>query len=320
MGVDDSRTAPADVVVHMKSVEDVLFGLLFRVFFTLQSRLIPPEYQNNREKVDEKHSTQEQQFQLTRPYQRQRMKTYTIHSRHMDTDNDGSNIQEEIRCLKSLLQEKISTMTTKNDRPITEARESRGTAGWDIHDKKATPICTVYIMSDRSKTIGLLSKYVRDYHGCAAVVATHNNTTIQREPPTQPGLSPREDMMLAARIDGGGNKSNLPGHYAEHGPNAGAPFFQDLLVASQARDGFIGHCYRSSSQLVRELVQYERTIEAIQRWEMGKTKVHRRADGPYPEQQQEAPYGTNDVVSIPPLPVCCLESVQRIQRHGKEKS
>jgi hypothetical protein len=43
----------------------------------------------------------------------------------------------------------------------------------------------------------------------------------------------------------------------EHGPFAGAGFFRDLVVISQARSAFIGTS-RSSSALVDELMEYDR--------------------------------------------------------------
>ena len=52
----------------------------------------------------------------------------------------------------------------------------------------------------------------------------------------------------------------------EHGTHAGAGFFQDLALASKARHGFIGTCDRTSSQLVGELIQYERTMDNIRKF------------------------------------------------------
>jgi hypothetical protein len=47
----------------------------------------------------------------------------------------------------------------------------------------------------------------------------------------------------------------------EHGPLAGAGFFRDLVVVSQARSAFIGGI-RSSSALIDELIEYNRRTEA----------------------------------------------------------
>jgi hypothetical protein len=46
----------------------------------------------------------------------------------------------------------------------------------------------------------------------------------------------------------------------EHGPFAGAGFFRDLVVVSQARSAFIGST-RSSSALVDEMIDYDRRTE-----------------------------------------------------------
>jgi hypothetical protein len=111
--------------------------------------------------------------------------------------------------------------------------------------------CIVYLMSDREVTVERLSTYIRTkWPHCTPVVATH-----------------------VQQADSGA------GHYLEHGPFAGTGFFQDLIVGSQARDGFIGPCSRTSTLLLRELVQYDRAKEAI------------RMTGSPPKDE---------------LPVCCL--------------
>jgi hypothetical protein len=112
--------------------------------------------------------------------------------------------------------------------------------------------CTVYILSDRPLTIEKVKDYIsRKYQHCMPIVATHVQDT------------------------------QSDGYYQEPGPFAGTRFFQDLMVASQARDGFIGQCHRTLSQLLRELMEHDRTMEFLQ--ESG---------------------------ALPPrgLPVCCLPS------------
>jgi hypothetical protein len=94
--------------------------------------------------------------------------------------------------------------------------------------------CTVYILSDRPLTIEKPKDYIsRKYQHCTSIVATHVQDTQ--------GV----------------------GYYQEHGPFARTGIFQDLMVASQAHDGFIGHCRRTSSQLLRELMNHDWTIEAL---------------------------------------------------------
>jgi hypothetical protein len=113
--------------------------------------------------------------------------------------------------------------------------------------------CIVYLMSDRETTIEMLTQYIRkNYPHCLPVVATHGSTAL--------GSSPVN-----------------AGHYQEHGKWAGVGFLQDLMVGSRAVDGFVGHCHRSSSQLLREQVEYNRQFE------------NHEYNG-----------------AMPPLPTCCL--------------
>lgn len=47
---------------------------------------------------------------------------------------------------------------------------------------------------------------------------------------------------------------------SEHGPFAGVGYFQDLVLVSQARSGFVSSD-RTSSQLVQEIIEYDRLME-----------------------------------------------------------
>jgi hypothetical protein len=178
--------------------EDFLNGMLFRGIFSFHPDIFPPEYS----RVEPEGT-----------------RTYALHSRHVDMDDDGSDVLEEKTCLNTL------------------------------HHKFRGQPCTVYLMSDRKATLHKMSMYVEKIQNCTPVVVTHVT-------------------------------DHADGHYTEHGPFAGAGFFQDWLVASQARHGFIGHCYRSSSLLLRELIQYDRGVEALE-------------SGSYPQRN---------------LPECCLTS------------
>jgi hypothetical protein len=94
-----------------------------------------------------------------------------------------------------------------------------------------TMLCAVAVMSDRSCTISAMSQWLRK-RGCHVHVAHHD-----------------------ARID----------YLSEHGPYAGAGFFQDVALATTvARSGFVG-MRRSSSDVVLELLQFYRTMEAWER-------------------------------------------------------
>ena len=91
--------------------------------------------------------------------------------------------------------------------------------------------CVVSLMSDRNCTVATLTQWLRHRQKCQVLVANHDT-----------------------RID---NKQ-------EHGPYAGAGFFQDLALATAARSAFVGY-NRSSSYLVLELMTYYRKMEAWQR-------------------------------------------------------
>ena len=90
--------------------------------------------------------------------------------------------------------------------------------------------CNVYLMSDREPTIDLLTTYLKTNTTCNPIVADHK---------TGSGLT------------------------GEHGPFAGRGYFDDLEMGRQARDGFVGHCGRSSSQLLWELIEYDRVEDAM---------------------------------------------------------
>jgi hypothetical protein len=132
--------------------------------------------------------------------------TIGLHSRHILSAIDGSNVQNEIKCLDCLL----------------------GT-----RENENVP-CTVYIMSDRPNTIENLRAHLLQ-RNCSVVVAAH--------------------IMDSEVNHTAGSETE------EHGPFAGAGFFRDLLVVSQARSAFIGRT-RSSSALVDELIEYDGHINA----------------------------------------------------------
>jgi hypothetical protein len=130
--------------------------------------------------------------------------TIGLHSRHMYQENNGSNVQNEIKCLDHAL---------------------------DSRENDKVP-CTVYIMSDRHSTIDNLRTYLLQ-RNCNVVLAAQPDAPVVKD---------------------NGTKTE------EHGPFAGAGFFRDLVVVSQARSAFIGST-RSSSALVDELIEYARRTE-----------------------------------------------------------
>ena len=151
---------------------DYLYGLLFRESFEFQVQA-PPQV------IDPTSFS------------------VAIHSRHKRDNDNGSNIQSEIRCLESVLR-------AKGDQQR----------------------CQVVVLSDRIATIRRLKRWLTD-RGCEALTADHDEGTSFK---------------------------------TEHGPFAGAGFFQDLALASQVRDGFVGGD-RSSSDLVVELIAHDRATD-----------------------------------------------------------
>jgi hypothetical protein len=136
--------------------------------------------------------------------------TIGLHSRHIDSNHNGSSVQNEIECLDLCLDHFFKTR--ENDK---------------------VP-CTVYIMSDRPMAIENLRTYLLP-RKCSVVVA---------------------GQMIDPEVNHDtGNKTK------EHGPFAGAGFFRDLVVVSQARSVLIGGI-RSSSALIDELMDYGRHTEA----------------------------------------------------------
>lgn len=92
--------------------------------------------------------------------------------------------------------------------------------------------CVVYLMSDREETLRRLAAWLHA-RNCTTVVASHEEN----------------------------DASIIP----EHGPFSGRGFFQDLSLASNARDGVVGDVHRSSYMLLQELVSYDREIDAWKR-------------------------------------------------------
>jgi hypothetical protein len=91
---------------------------------------------------------------------------------------------------------------------------------------------------------------------CVVFVMADRQATRQR---LQAWLAHTQDCQVAMTQHTSGTKSSS--FRKEHGPFAGAAFFQDLRLASRARDGVVGGD-RSSTDLLREWIAYERVMEA----------------------------------------------------------
>jgi hypothetical protein len=126
-----------------------------------------------------------------------------LHSRHSNPKAIGADTRNERRCLTQLL-----------DQAPTNSE------------------CVVYLMSDRPKTIEMLTAWLSTSKNCTAITAPHQKGTSFR---------------------------------GEHGPWSGIGFYQDLATVSQARNGFIGKT-TTSSFLLLEMIEYDRAMEA---WRLG---------------------------------------------------
>lgn len=162
-----------------------------------------------------------------------------LHSRHTVVGDNGEFVQQEIDCLSELL-------------PTERSLET----------------CTVYLMSDRSATVELLTDWLFE-HNCMAVAADTNN----------------EDVTLRRFF------------VSEHGERPGAGFLQDLLLCSQARTGLIGDPQRSSFMLLEELIAYDRQVEAWRR-----NDERRRLASDF---ERVAPF---EPMKVPPLLHCKLNA------------
>jgi hypothetical protein len=156
---------------------DFLFGMLFRETFTIQVGDSP---KNNDAII-----------------------SVALHSRHPVLGDDGSFVDEEKKCLLSLL---------------TPYKRTKDT-------------CSVYLMSDRPKTVDILSQWLVKLN-CTPIVANHES-------------------------------SRLGKMTTEHGPWAGQGFLQDLDSASAARTAAVGDINRSSFMLLVELMEYNRRLRAF---------------------------------------------------------
>jgi hypothetical protein len=146
-----------------------------------------------------------------------------LHSRHPVIADDGSFVQEEMECLEELVS--MSRLVGVNESDSSQTNPAN---------------CSVYLISDRPRTLRLLSTHVQRL-GCQALVAHHNHSAT------------------------GGMMTQT-----EHGPYAGAGYLEDLAFASRARHALVGDASRSSFTLLVELVTYDRFIEA---WRLGRKHI-----------------------------------------------
>jgi hypothetical protein len=159
-----------------------------------------------------------------------------VHSRHADDHDDGSNIRGEVECIDRVLAEE-------------EAQRRQPSSSSSPADHGET--CRIVIMSDRSRTLELLRERASVRWNCSVVTA-HEPTTAH--------ATNRSSSADGNSADSSSLSLSSSSWRSEHGPYSGIGFYQDwALIVSHARAmrGFVGR-KRSSSLLVREVVEYDR--------------------------------------------------------------
>jgi hypothetical protein len=117
-----------------------LYGLLFREFFTIHATTEPLG------PAPTSPTTH------TSTYKNRPAISIALHSRHSNSDDDGSNIEGEVRCL---------------ERWVTPT----------LRTTHATPSCVVYLMSDRNATLYQLAEWL-EQRNCTAQWAPHASSSV----------------------------------------------------------------------------------------------------------------------------------------------
>ncbi|GKY99174.1 hypothetical protein MPSEU_000872800 [Mayamaea pseudoterrestris] len=134
-----------------------------------------------------------------------------LHSRHVVLGDDGSFVDQEKRCLQQVLQR------------FTQAQKQQ---------------CTIYLMSDRPKTLTLLADWLR--------ASTSTKCT-----PIY--IDASDHLNSSLRL-------------TEHGVHAGRGYWQDWAMATQAKSAVIGDTRRSSYKLVKATIVYDRVMHVYQKY------------------------------------------------------
>jgi len=226
-----------------------IYGMIFESLFTLDPSLFTSDN-------DDEYS---------------HLETYFLHSRHPAAMALGYTYPEEL-CLSQILDE---AARRKRDNSITDKNISSATTNSSssfnttiishnatistsinatisnnatdstsfntTNDNNVT--CLVYLMSDRSKTLQLLSKAI------------------------QKGFLNAETLSPCMVRSVGANQSKAASFSKEHGPFAGRGYWEDVALTTRARNGMVAyHVHprnypRTSTSLVREIVEFRRLLE-----------------------------------------------------------
>ena len=142
-------------------------------------------------------------------------------------------------------------------------------------------------MSDREATLSELTKYF--------------NTSLPKDYwPSGASSYPKCHVVVASH-------ERQSSFSREHGPYAGIGFYQDLLLAIQARSGIAGSI-RSSSDLVSELLVYDREMEAIRAHIQQRSRINANRTKNTSKDWYENDDITTTYVPLPSLPRCRTKS------------
>jgi hypothetical protein len=231
------------------------FGLLFRSIFTIPPPLPPPPPLSSPSSVLFNKHSDDRVTTISRT-----VFSVVLHSRHTVEDDDGSFVQDEIKCLETVLSNGLDIERFDQNITLDYNNPTKDTMNKDTVTtiSSNTPYCYIYLLSDRINTVQLLSQWIRRQfrHNECIPVSTLPSLSFDTPPPPII-LSQNETTESFASSIVALTSTSLS---KEHGPRPGIGFLMDLSLGAQARNGMIGDPTRSSYALVRSLATYD-TIE-----------------------------------------------------------
>lgn len=241
-----------------------------------------------------------------------------LHSRHIDAQDNGCLIEREQACLMALLKEQQQRQQQQQLRKEGSTPTVNNTTAATLNTT-TFPTCLIVVLTDRTCTKRNVKAWLRWYQPQCKVVtlasAPLHNTNDER---TTTMLQQQQQQQQTITMDSttSSNSTTAPAATltirdplirfgAEHGPSAGSGFFADLLLASlTVRTGMIGELetsegnrWRSSSELIEDLVAYARMMEY---WQRGNDDNYEYRDNNNLEEFLECTLGLNDADTKPP--------------------
>jgi hypothetical protein len=235
---------------------DYFFGMLFHESFSFTRDFVEstnvlvqdaPYYQPRQQRLVDLPLLQQQQDDDHRVINNtRRILSIALHSRHVNSLDDGSSVAHETACLEQLLLEHQPQQSSSQPDAAAEANNYGGNGKKNNNndtdsDGTVQDVCRIFLLSDRPRTIFWIKAWLAKneevmHHSCTVITAAHDD-------------------------------KNAKGLEVEHGPFAGAGFYRDLLFASSlsssssssfSQMAWIGHDRRSSSKLLLEWMEYRR--------------------------------------------------------------